>query len=178
MAASDPLRYALDDAWELVAAAATRARGGALTADVILQNGRPVYVAAVSLNDPAALSSFATAALTPASGEATPAPSLAALTAALTILAANALIATEAGEGPKPTQAGELATLAKDAELWHTPEGKAYASIQVEGHTEHWPIRANGFRNWLSYRYYQVTGRVPGSQALQDALTTLSGQAR
>lgn len=178
MAASSPLRHPLGDAWELVAAHASRAKGGALTADVVLQNGHPVYFAAATLNDPAALALFANAAhLKAAGGETTP-PSVAALVEALTVLAAHALIALEVGPEPKATQAGELAALATDAELWHAPDGKAYASLRVGEHTEHWPVNGKGFRDWLAHRFYKEQGRVPGSQALQDALTTLSGQAR
>lgn len=178
MPASEPLRHALGDAWELVAAGASRARGGALTADVVLQNGHPVYFAGTTLNDPAALDAFAAAAHAKASGGDTLPPSVAALGEALTVLAANALIALEVAAEPKATQAGELAALAEDADLWHTPDGKPYASLRVDEHIEHWPINSRGFRDWLGYKFYQEEGKVPGSQALQDALTTLGGKAR
>ena len=178
MAASEPLRYALNDTWELVAVGARRTRAGVLTADLVLQHGTPIYVAPVALNDPAALDTFAAAAHTAGGHGGVPAPPVAALVAGLTILAANALIGLEVGDGPKPTQAGELAALAQDADLWHTPDGKPYASIAVDGHIEHWPIAGKGFRDWLGYRFYQESGKVPGSQALQDALTTLAGKAR
>ena len=178
MAASSPLRHPLGDAWEVVAAHAVRAKGGALTADVVLQNGHPVYFAGATLNDPATLDAWAAAAHAKAAGGATPPPTVAALVEALTVLAANALIALEVGTEPKATQAGELAALAADAELWHTPDGKPYATIPAEGHREHWPVASRPFRDWLAYRYYQASGRVPGGQATQDALVALSGRAR
>ncbi len=178
MAASSPLRHPLGDAWELVAAHASRAKGGALTADVVLQNGHPVYFAGAVLNDPATLDAWAAAAHAKAAVGETAPPSVAALVAALTVLAANALIALEVGTEPKVTQAGELAALADDAELWHAPDGKPYATILVEGHREHHPIGSRAFRDYLAHRYYQASGRVPGGQATQDALVTLSGRAR
>src|SRR5262249_46225421 len=36
-----------------------------------------------------------------------------------------------------------------EAELWHTPDKKAYATVTVNGHREHWPIGSSGFGLWL-----------------------------
>ncbi|MCC7389536.1 MAG: hypothetical protein IT431_12280 [Phycisphaerales bacterium] len=63
-------------------------------------------------------------------------------------------------------------------ELFHTPEGKAYASIPVDDHTETWPINNKGFKEWVARLSYQQFGKVPGSQAVQDALTAIAGAAR
>ena len=69
-----------------------------------------------------------------------------------------------------------LATAA-GAELFHTPEGEAYASIRVEGHTETWPLKVKGFRRWLARLFYEEYDKAPGSQAIQDALGVLEGKA-
>lgn len=76
------------------------------------------------------------------------------------------------------SQSTMLVELAAAAELWYAPEQDiAYATIPVADHCEHWPIRAKSFKRWLSRKFFEQYGRAPGSQALQDALTVLEGQA-
>jgi hypothetical protein len=75
------------------------------------------------------------------------------------------------------SQATQLLALAADAELWHTPEGEAYATIEVDGHRETWRIKEKGFRRWLSRLFYQEHEKTPGSQAIQDAIGVLEGKA-
>src|SRR5262245_59075197 len=48
-----------------------------------------------------------------------------------------------------------LIELAQDAELFHTPDGTAYADFIANGHRETWPIRSKGFRRWLGRSYYE-----------------------
>jgi hypothetical protein len=87
--------------------------------------------------------------------------------------------AKEEGAG-KQSQATLLVALAQDAELFHTPGGHdsdGYATLAVNGHRETWPVNSKGFRRWLSKRYYDTHGRTPGSQAVQDALNVIAGQA-
>jgi hypothetical protein len=77
----------------------------------------------------------------------------------------------------KPTQAELLIKLAGDAELFHDANLKGFATIAVDAHLETWPIRSKGFRSWLLRRFFQATGKAPGSQAMQDALGVLEAQA-
>lgn len=79
--------------------------------------------------------------------------------------------------GRGPSQAVTLAGLASDAELFHTPDGEAYATLLVGGHNETWPLRSRRFKTWLSQRAFENTGMVPNTQALQDALSALEGRA-
>jgi hypothetical protein len=69
--------------------------------------------------------------------------------------------------------------LATDAgvELFHTPEGDPYATIEVDGHKETWPLKVKGFRCWLARLFYQEEDKAPGAQAVQDALGVLEGKA-
>jgi hypothetical protein len=68
----------------------------------------------------------------------------------------------EAG-GREPSQADVLIELAQTAELFHDPDGKAFADLEVNGHRETWPVRSNGFKLWLARRYYEKTaGAVSG----------------
>lgn len=77
----------------------------------------------------------------------------------------------------KNSQATQLVQLAESAELFHTPDGQAYASIPVDGHRETHALNAGGFRDWLKRQFYSQTRSVPGSQALQDAIGVMSGKA-
>ena len=62
-------------------------------------------------------------------------------------------------------------------ELWHTGIEEPYISIPVAGHVEHQRLQGKSVRGWLARLHHQETGRPPGSQAIKDALTTLSGIA-
>lgn len=85
----------------------------------------------------------------------------------------------------KLTQAQILIHLATEkAEFFKTPEGEVFATFPVAGHKETSPIKQRAFRLWLRREYYRFTeepgvepGKVPGAQALQDALNMLEAQA-
>jgi len=79
------------------------------------------------------------------------------------------------GRGPK--QADVLIELAQDADLFHTPDGTAFADLNINGHRETWPIRLRGFRRWLARRFFEVTGGAPSSEALQSALNVIEAKA-
>jgi len=82
------------------------------------------------------------------------------------------------GEDPqKRTQSQTLILLAYDAELFHTSDGDAFATIPVDGHKETWPLRARGFRRWLLRRFYAIEEKPPGAQAMQDAIGVLEAKA-
>jgi hypothetical protein len=70
-----------------------------------------------------------------------------------------------------------LAALGKDTQLFHTPDGEAYARVAVAEHHETWPVRSKGLRRWLIQTFYKTTGKPPGAQALQDALGLLEARA-
>ena len=77
----------------------------------------------------------------------------------------------------KPSQATALVKLAETAELWHTPDGDAYATVPVSDHREVWPVRSKQFKRWLSRRFYVSGEKAPSSQAMQDALGVIEGKA-
>jgi hypothetical protein len=78
------------------------------------------------------------------------------------------------------SQASALATLALETNtvLWHTPDGHGYITLAINGHLETWRLGTSAVRQWLSHMYFKTYGRVPSSQAMQDALDRLAGQAR
>jgi hypothetical protein len=77
----------------------------------------------------------------------------------------------------KTSQAEILIKLAAGAELFHTPDDKAYADIQNNGHRETRSIRSKGFRRWLANRFYQEKKGAPNSEAMQSALQVIEGRA-
>lgn len=76
------------------------------------------------------------------------------------------------------TQADTLVRLALTAELFHGPDGKGFADLDINGHRETWPIRAKGFRRWLARRFYEETGGAPTSEAQQSALSVIEAKAQ
>lgn len=82
---------------------------------------------------------------------------------------------------PKPTQKNAevlLAIARANSELWHTPDGVAYASIRREGHREHWRIKSTGYREWLAHQFYLEKKNAPGSATMTDVINVLQGEAK
>jgi hypothetical protein len=75
--------------------------------------------------------------------------------------------------GGRPSQATQLVQLADSFELFHTPDGEAYATINVHDHRETWLLRSKGLRRWLGRLFFATYRKSPGAQALQDALGVL-----
>ena len=91
-------------------------------------------------------------------------------------------IATETVSSPgRPSQADALVALAKaKAELFHTPGGhdsEGYATIEVNGHLETWPISTKGFKRWLSRLYWEQDQKAPNSEGLKAALILIASMA-
>ncbi|HLZ72977.1 MAG TPA: hypothetical protein VKV26_24000 [Dehalococcoidia bacterium] len=94
---------------------------------------------------------------------------------------------TAAASGPAPgaaaarppSQATRLVQLAEQmqVELFHTPDGRAFASFRRDDHTETQPLRSKGFRTWLAALCYKTEGTSPRAQAVQDTLGVLEGRA-
>src|SRR5918998_527290 len=59
------------------------------------------------------------------------------------------------------------------ARLFHSPDGTAYAAVEVDGHLETHAIRSVRFRDWILMRFLHQHGRAPNSQLLNDALNTI-----
>ncbi len=82
--------------------------------------------------------------------------------------------------GREPAQATLLVGLAREegVELFRDEQGEPFASFPVDGHRETWPLRSKTVRHYLARIFFLGRGRAPGSQALQDALQVLDGEAR
>lgn len=78
----------------------------------------------------------------------------------------------------RPTEATRLVKLAEShVELLFHCEQRAYARMAVNGHFETASLRSYGFRTWLTQLGYVEHGRVPTTQAVQDAMRVLEGRA-
>ena len=81
------------------------------------------------------------------------------------------------GGASKPTQADMIIDVARmvDVEFFHSPESDVYARFPVGEHFEIYPVRVRQFRRYLARQVYKREGKVPSSQAINDALTVLEG---
>lgn len=77
----------------------------------------------------------------------------------------------------QPSQADQLVELAAEAELWHSPDGVAYATFEAGEHFETHGVRRKAFRSWLLAMYHANHAKAPNSNAVQSALNTLEGLA-
>jgi hypothetical protein len=75
-------------------------------------------------------------------------------------------------------QADILIEIAKRGELFHTPDGVAYADIYRNGHRETYPVRSGDFKKWLQLCYYNENDdSAPSKDALSSAIGVIEAQA-
>lgn len=70
-----------------------------------------------------------------------------------------------------------LTALVECAELFHAPDGRAYATITVDEHSETWPVRSKRFRGWLGRAYFDATKKAAPGQAMTEALALAEARA-
>ncbi len=70
-----------------------------------------------------------------------------------------------------------LLRIAAGADVFHTPDGIAYADVRVIGHRETLEIKG-GFRAWLQQAYFHETAGGVGGEAMQTALATIEARAK
>ena len=76
------------------------------------------------------------------------------------------------------TQTEILLDFASQGKLFHTPDGEAYARIEINGHYETHPVKSTAYRNYLRHRFYKLEKKAPGAKALKDALGTIEAIAQ
>jgi hypothetical protein len=82
----------------------------------------------------------------------------------------------------KTAQADALIELVDEfgVELFHAPDGMAYAILPVNGHFETHSLKARRggtFRKWLRRQYYIKTKRAPNSEAMVAAVAVIEAHA-
>lgn len=75
------------------------------------------------------------------------------------------------------SQATALVKLAEQADLFHNPDKQGFAVFTVDDHKECWPLNSATFERWLRGQYYRASGKAPGLQAFQSALSILQCRA-
>ena len=81
------------------------------------------------------------------------------------------------GRRRRPKQSDDILDLAADAELWHSPDREAHATVPVSDHVENWPVRSKGFKLWVSGRFFAKHTGAPSAQAVEDGLRVLEAIA-
>jgi hypothetical protein len=74
-------------------------------------------------------------------------------------------------------QANRIMDLFEGVELFHTPEGVAYVSIESNGHRENWPLKHRRVKDWIRQLYYSRHRHVVNPQTIDSVVSTLEGQA-
>ena len=83
---------------------------------------------------------------------------------------------SQGGTG-RDSQSNRLVEIAQIAKLFHSPDGIAYAAIELDGHIEVMQVRESAFKRWLAHELYQETEGAAGSEAYAAALNTIEAQA-
>jgi hypothetical protein len=90
--------------------------------------------------------------------------------------------AKDQGEGAadrNTSVANELVNMVKVCTtLFCDDEKTPFAQIPVGDHQEIWAVDSEGFREWLSFQYYQKTERAPSDSAVSTALSAVRGIAK
>jgi hypothetical protein len=87
------------------------------------------------------------------------------------------------GTGKKPTQVELVVKQVHDQEaqssieLFHTPDQVAYITFEVGGHRETHRLVSKPVRRYLQRQVFERTGAIPSSQAIQEALGVMEGEA-
>lgn len=77
-----------------------------------------------------------------------------------------------------PAAAETLIGLVAQTELFHTPDSEAFATFEVTGHLETWPLGSSEFKQWLTQVFYLSQKKPPNDQALTDTIRVLEAKAR
>jgi hypothetical protein len=86
-------------------------------------------------------------------------------------------VAKQHGWTPKKSAATRLVEFARTFDFFHDPQDRPFVRLEINGHTEVWPVESSKFRKLLARMYYQRTRNAINRNALADAITTLAGRA-
>lgn len=77
----------------------------------------------------------------------------------------------------KDGQATVAFGMAVDWDLWHTPDGDAYATFFVGDHRETWPLSSRRMKRHVAKCFFDREGKAISPEALASALNLMEGQA-
>jgi hypothetical protein len=85
--------------------------------------------------------------------------------------------ATEAPTAPcKVSMTDLLVRQAETVALFHDADN-AYASVTIQGRTEHMPVKSESFGRWLLGKYWTTFRKAPSEKAKAEALATIAARA-
>lgn len=97
------------------------------------------------------------------------------------ILESDVLLEDAVDDFPAPRfrkQAELVLQLAADCDLFHTPDGVAYADVNVQGHRETFRVDGRPFEKLLKYRFYRQTSESAAPEAVRKAIDLLEARAQ
>ena len=85
---------------------------------------------------------------------------------------------TQKNSGPSAaTRLIDMVTDDNSVDLFHTPDGDAFATVPYDGHRETLRLNSARFKHYLSHRFYGDCGSAASSKAISDAINVFSGMA-
>lgn len=78
---------------------------------------------------------------------------------------------------PKESMTDQMVSLIPADSLFHDPMGDGYVTIKINRQRETILLKSKRFRDYLAHQAHKRFGKTPTSQALGDAINTLSGKA-
>ena len=72
-------------------------------------------------------------------------------------------------------QTDTIIHLGAEAELWHTTEGRPFATIEVAGAHQNLEVESDSFRKWLARRFWEEKGTAASADALKRSVEVLAG---
>lgn len=76
------------------------------------------------------------------------------------------------------TKGQELIDLVlQTSKVFHDPAGNCFVEFEQRGHREVWPLKSDGFANWLRYKAYREFDYSPTDSVMSAALAVLHGVA-
>jgi putative DNA primase/helicase len=173
MAEGAALRLDLGIGFSLLVGQPRRDSDNFIYADVALCNGHPIYSDSAELSTPAGRERWADYA----SG--VDRPSTDELQAALLRMFPEILAALQ--ERTRRAPADQIVDMLIDpasaVELWHDPDGNAWATFHAGEARNHWALSSKQFRQWLAGEYFQRFGRSPSTAAVEQAILVASSHA-
>jgi hypothetical protein len=76
------------------------------------------------------------------------------------------------------SQTEVLIELARQVDLFHTPEGVGFADVVVDGYRKTFPTRGKRFQLWLMRAFFDACGGAPSAEALRCALGAIDATAK
>ncbi len=65
----------------------------------------------------------------------------------------------------------------RNAELFHDSSKECFARFEQDEHQENWNLESKGFKEWLSYQFFNLNRRSPSEQSIKAAISDGSSLA-